>query len=48
MSAKKTITTKINKSAVNGKIVSDQYAKTHPATTYAQTIQKTVPKTKSK
>jgi hypothetical protein len=40
----KTITTKINKSAVDGKIVSNTYAKTHPNTTYAQTVQKTVTK----
>jgi len=36
----KPTTTTINKSASTGKIVSAQYAKTHPATTYAHTIQK--------
>lgn len=36
----KPATTTINKSATTGRIVSDQYAKTHPTTTYAHTIQK--------
>lgn len=44
--AKEIITTKIYKSAKDGKIVSNDYAKTHPATTYAQTIEKTVSKPK--
>jgi hypothetical protein len=37
----KPTTTKINKSAVDGKIVSNAYAKTHPDTTYAQAVKKT-------
>ena len=30
----------INKSAVDGKIVSDKYAKSHPKTTFKQTVMK--------
>ena len=30
----------INKSAKDGKIVSDKYAKQHPSTTYKQTVMK--------
>jgi len=37
-------TKQINKSAKTGLIVSDKYAKTHPATTYKQTVK--VPKKK--
>ncbi len=36
----KQIVTHINKSAVTGEIVSKKYLKTHPATTYVQTIVK--------
>ncbi len=38
----KTITTTVYKSAKTGEFVTKQYVKTHPATTYTQTVKKKV------
>ena len=42
----KKITTTVNKSAKDGKFVTNKEVKNKPSTTYVQTVKKTVPKKK--